>query len=59
MVTFAAPRVGNYSFGREFRAMGVRGMRVVNKGDLVPNVPGGTAAAGTCPAPGIRVQGCC
>jgi hypothetical protein len=51
MVTFASPRVGNYSFGRKFRDMGVRGMRVVNKGDLVPNVPGATAAPGAWLAP--------
>jgi hypothetical protein len=41
LFSFASPRVGNYTFGQRFREMGVAAMRLVNKGDVVPDVPGG------------------
>ncbi|WIA42234.1 hypothetical protein OEZ86_008251 [Tetradesmus obliquus] len=39
LFSFASPRVGNYTFGQTMRKR-VAVMRVVNKGDVVPLVPG-------------------
>lgn len=38
--TFASPKVGNKKFKDDLDDMGVRVLRVVNKPDLVPKVPG-------------------
>jgi len=40
MVTFAGPRVGNVPFLRRFQTLGIRALRITNKGDIVPKVPG-------------------
>lgn len=40
LVSFASPRAGNYKFVKEFRRLNIRGLRIVNKGDIVPQVPG-------------------
>uniref|UniRef100_A0A383WFD7 Fungal lipase-type domain-containing protein n=1 Tax=Tetradesmus obliquus TaxID=3088 RepID=A0A383WFD7_TETOB len=44
LFSFASPRVGNYTFGQTMRGTGptprVAVMRVANKGDVVPLVPG-------------------
>lgn len=39
-ISFAAPRVGNATFVEHFDKLGVKALRVVNKGDIVPLVPG-------------------
>jgi predicted lipase len=39
-ISFAAPRVGNATFGEQYRELGVKALRVVNKGDVVPEIPG-------------------
>ncbi|GLJ43090.1 hypothetical protein SUGI_0894290 [Cryptomeria japonica] len=38
--SFASPRVGNLSFARHMEEIGVKVLRVVNKKDLVPKIPG-------------------
>lgn len=38
--TFASPKVGNKKFAECMDALGVKVLRVVNKPDLVPKVPG-------------------
>lgn len=43
LFSFASPRVGNYTFGQTMRKR-VAVMRVVNKGDVVPLVPGARQA---------------
>ncbi|MQM15612.1 hypothetical protein Taro_048561 [Colocasia esculenta] len=40
VVSFGAPRVGNAAFGRELDELGVKVLRVVNKQDMVPHLPG-------------------
>lgn len=49
LFSFASPRVGNYTFGQTMRGTGptprVAVMRVVNKGDVVPLVPGARQVA--------------
>jgi len=45
MVTFAAPRAGNAAFVDHFNSLGIEALRVVNKGDMVPLVPGGCCSA--------------
>ncbi|KAK6917128.1 Fungal lipase-like domain [Dillenia turbinata] len=39
-ITFAVPRVGNIAFRNELDKIGVKVLRVVNKPDMVPKVPG-------------------
>ncbi|XP_059067450.1 phospholipase A1-Igamma2, chloroplastic-like [Cryptomeria japonica] len=38
--SFASPRVGNLSFAKKVEDIGLKVMRLVNKGDVVPKVPG-------------------
>uniref|UniRef100_A0A0D6QZW2 Fungal lipase-type domain-containing protein n=1 Tax=Araucaria cunninghamii TaxID=56994 RepID=A0A0D6QZW2_ARACU len=38
--SFASPRVGNMWFAQHMEEIGVKVLRVVNRNDLVPNVPG-------------------
>ncbi|GLJ43067.1 hypothetical protein SUGI_0893930 [Cryptomeria japonica] len=38
--SFASPRVGNLSFTQHMEEIGVKVLRVVNKKDLVPKIPG-------------------
>eukprot|EP00878_Enallax_costatus_P005614 GHUV01005887.1.p1 GENE.GHUV01005887.1~~GHUV01005887.1.p1 ORF type:complete len:573 (+),score=69.78 GHUV01005887.1:124-1842(+) len=40
LISFASPRGGNFKFVEEFRRLNVRALRIVNKGDIVPLVPG-------------------
>lgn len=40
VVSFGAPRVGNAAFGRELDELGVKVLRLVNKQDMVPRLPG-------------------
>jgi len=37
---FAPPRVGNAAFAEDMKALGVRLLRIVNRGDVVPIIPG-------------------
>ncbi|KAK6917126.1 Fungal lipase-like domain [Dillenia turbinata] len=39
-ITFAGPRVGNFAFRDKLDKIGVKVLRVVNKPDIVPKVPG-------------------
>jgi predicted lipase len=39
-ISFAAPRVGNAAFVEHFKGLGIKALRVVNKGDQVPELPG-------------------
>jgi hypothetical protein len=39
-MTFATPRLGNATFVDEFHALGIAALRIENKGDVVPKVPG-------------------
>ncbi|GLJ43064.1 hypothetical protein SUGI_0893900 [Cryptomeria japonica] len=38
--SFASPRVGNLSFAQHMEEIGVKVLRVINKKDLVPKIPG-------------------
>ncbi|GLJ43106.1 hypothetical protein SUGI_0894590 [Cryptomeria japonica] len=38
--SFASPRVGNVSFAKNVEDIGLKVLRLVNKGDVVPKVPG-------------------
>lgn len=40
VISFGAPRVGNIVFRDELRNLGVKTLRVVNKQDVVPKMPG-------------------
>ncbi|KAJ4844728.1 hypothetical protein Tsubulata_028354 [Turnera subulata] len=40
VISFGAPRVGNIAFRDELQDMGIKTLRVVNKQDIVPRMPG-------------------
>lgn len=40
LVTYASPRLGNATFVDTFHKLGIAALRIENKGDLVPDVPG-------------------
>jgi hypothetical protein len=40
LVTFGSPRLGNATFVETFHNLGIAALRIENKGDIVPQVPG-------------------
>jgi hypothetical protein len=40
VISFGAPRVGNLAFKEKLNSLGVKVLRVVNKQDIVPKLPG-------------------
>jgi predicted lipase len=40
LVSFASPRLGNATFVDTFHELGIAALRIENKGDVVPDVPG-------------------
>lgn len=41
LMTYATPRLGNATFVDAFHGLDIAALRIENKGDVVPKVPGG------------------